>query len=131
MCNKTKLLAANKKGLEDSKSLDSGLVCYYTKAMDVAYDLGCNGVDLSKIDITESYRYGGVPESGISCNYRDNSWERGLSLAISHKDNSREIGSVIFFRHRDKVAVIGWILDRSGSDGEELMLPITGYDIVD
>ena len=75
--NKEKYLKANQAGLRDG---ESGFTSYYSPALQVAYSLGCRGIDLSSRPMVTGYRYGEVPETGISWNHADERSERGLSL---------------------------------------------------
>lgn len=66
------------------------------------------------------WRYGNLP-SGQSRNFRDDSLERGVSLAAL--DNGKEVGafSQMFFDDRPVVRVRGILLPWMGSDGEPLV----------
>lgn len=111
------ILKANKAGLKNPASLRS----YYTPVLQVAFELGQQGVDLSGQPTVSGWRYGNIPDSGLSYNYRDRKSERGLSLA--QLDGEPEVGSSMWFTDRKKIRVTGLLLPYRGSDGEALVLP--------
>jgi len=115
-------LKVNKMGMEHKKT--QNYVSFYTPALDVAYELGHKGIDLSKQPDVIGYRYGKHPPTGISQNYRDKMSEKGLSL--SNLEGEDEVGSSIFFKDRKKYKYNGLLLPYKGSDGENLILP---YDL--
>ena len=123
--NKTKILAANKAGQEDR--LTGEWMSYYTPVYQVAYNLGQDGIDLAEAPLVSGYRYGEIPESGISRNYADDISERGLSLAAL--DGGKEIGSSVWFADRKRVAVLGLLMPHTGSDGEPIILPVDVEDL--
>ena len=112
------ILKANAAGL---KHQNTGTYwSYYTPTLQIAYDCGQMGIDLSTCEDVTAWRHGDPPESYISTNYMDNKSERGLScMAIL---GEREVGSAIFFRDRNKVTIKGLLLPYKGSDGEPLIL---------
>lgn len=99
---------------------------YYTPVLQMAYNLGLDGVNLSDAPVVSGYRYGKVSEHGLSFNYADQKTEKGLSLAAI--DGQPECSSVIWFRDRAKVAVSGVLLPLTGSDNEPLILPVGVID---
>jgi len=111
------ILKANRDGMDRLGTYWS----YYTPVLQVAFDLGQRGVDLSLQPDVTGYRYGKMPESGLSYNYSGQKSERGLSLAAI--DGQKETGSCVWFADRDTVKVSGLLLPYKGSDGEPLILP--------
>lgn len=116
------LLAANKAGLTHRGS--DNFFSYYTPLLQVAYNAGHIGHDLSGSKSVSSYRYGKMPESGVSHNYATGRSENGLSMAV--KPTGEEVGSSIWFADRPKTKYTGLKLPYTGSDGEMLILP---YDV--
>lgn len=113
--SRSRILAANKYGMEHPGEFGS----YYTPSLQVAMELGQKGIDLSKQPDVTGYRYGGIPQSGISTNYAEGKSERGLSLA--NLKGKKPVGSVIWFADRKKIKVTGMLLPYKGSDGEPLV----------
>ena len=111
------ILNANKAGLDNPDSFWS----YRTPVLQVAYELGTKGVDLSDAQDVTGYRYGAVPAHGLSHNYRDDRSERGLSLVAIN--GHKPVASVVWFCDRKRVRVSGLLLPYRGSDGEPLVLP--------
>jgi len=109
---------ANKEGLRSGDQYWS----YHTPILQLAYNLGKKGMDLSALHIVTGYRYGGVHWSGLSHNYASDTSEGGLSMAKI--DGEKECGSVIWFADRDKVQARGILLPYRGSDGEALIIPL-------
>lgn len=124
--NEQNIKRANKLGLDHK---DSGLFyCWYTPILQVAYSFGSNGISLQACNTVSGYRYGNLPDSGLSYNYTDDRSERGLSLASL--DGGKEIGSSIWFADRPITTATGLELPHKGSDGEPLILPY-GFEIFD
>ncbi len=94
---------------------------FQTPRLQMAYDLGLEGVGVDFSKIVTGYRFGGVPE-GCSYNYADNCKELGVSLACL--DGGKEVGSSMWFADREKVCVNGLLIDETGSDGEPLIIPL-------
>lgn len=115
---------ANAAGLNDRDSYWA----YYTPALDIALNLGRDGISLQDAPVVSGIRYGKAPDCGISYNYRDDLSERGLSLA--YLDGQDEIGSVIWFAARKTHHYTGVLLPYKGSDGEPLILAV-GLDNLD
>ncbi len=118
--NKEKILQANQLGLHNP----DWSLSFYTPIYQMAYNLGCKGIDLSLQPDVRGYRYGVAPESGLSRNYRDGISECGLSLAVITTPGykTEEIGSAMFFSNRKKHYFKGMLLPCKGSDGEPLIL---------
>ena len=95
---------------------------WYTRSIDKAYLMGYEGHEIDFTDIVSGYRYGDIPEGGVSFNYLDDMFEKGLSLAAV--DGEKEVGSSMWFYDREKVKVSGIRLPFKGSDGETLILPL-------
>jgi len=105
------------------KYSESGeIACFFTKCFDVAFDYGFQGIEIDFDDVVTGYRFGEIPEGGVSYNYRDCQFEDGLSLACV--DGETEVGSSMWFSDRKRVSVRGIRLPKKGSDGETLVLPI-------
>ncbi len=94
---------------------------WYTPRLQMAYDLGYEGVGVDFDHIVKGYRFGDVPE-GCSFNFRDNCKEHGVSLAAI--EGQKEVGSVMWFGDRKKVEVTGLLISDTGSDGEPLVIPL-------
>lgn len=108
---------ANARGLKDRAGFD----CYRTPVLQLAYNLGQLGIDLTDAPIVAGIRYGKAPDNGISYNYRDNKPERGLSLA---QEQGRDpIASSMWFDDRKAYEYRG-IKVGYGSDGETIILPL-------
>ena len=120
---------ANRNGLEDkANGVEYTTGDYCTPVLSVALKLGWEGIDITECPVVSGYRFGEIPECGISMNWADQRSERGVSLAAL--DGCKEIGSSIWFCSRKKVNVTGVLLPYKGSDGEPLVLPI-GIDCWD
>jgi hypothetical protein len=118
--NRAFILAANAAGLRH-RNTDTYWM-YETPVLQEAYSAGWErGYDLSTQPDVSGYRYGSIPEGGVSYNYREQMLERGLSLAAV--DGGAPVGSVIFFADRPKYEVRGLLLPWTGSDGEPMVLP--------
>jgi len=119
---RARILEVNRRGINNPDEM----LAWYTPALQIAFDLGQRGIDLSVQPTVTGYRYGAMPEGGLSYNYADDRSERGLSLAAI--DGQDEVGSSVWFAGRAKVTVTGLLLPYQGSDGEPLVLP---YDVDD
>ena len=117
-----RILEVNRMGMQNPNAM----WFFYTPSLQVAFDLGQDGVDLSQQPDVSGFRYGNIPDSGLSHNYMDDRSERGLSLAAL--DGQKEVGSSIWFCGRKEVKTSGLLLPRKGSDGEPLIL---SYDVED
>ena len=109
---------ANAEGLADRESYWD----YYTPTLNMALNLGRDGISLQDAPVVSGVRYGTAPDCGISHNYRDDRSERGLSLA--YLDGQDEVGSAIWFAARKTYSYTGVLLPYKGSDGEPLILAI-------
>lgn len=118
---------ANKKGLLKA---GNGVARWYTPVLQQAYDMGVNGFNIQDCPVVSGYRYGDIPDCGVSNNYADNILEWGLSIAAIDGEEEHKALSMLFMRGREKVAVRGVLLPQKGSDGENLMLPID-IDLLD
>lgn len=112
-------------------ALNGDMRCYRTGALTAAANLGFENIDISKCESVIAYRFGAIPENGISYNYRDNECERGLSVAWlkGHKKEAKN-RNMAEFADREVVRVEGLLLPVTGSDGEPLILPY-GIDNLD
>ena len=111
---RNEILKANETGMNTSE-----YISYHTPVLQIAFDLGQDGIDLKKQPVVTGYRYGKAPESFISFNYREQISEKGLSLAAINGE--KEIGSSVWFNGK-KHEYTGILLPRKGSDGENLIL---------
>lgn len=70
------------------------------------------------------WRYGDIPQSGRSYNFRDSRHEMGTSLMQIDGEANNTDGTFEMFngRGRKKVRVGGWLIDEFGSDGEPLVV---------
>ncbi|MDP2652050.1 MAG: hypothetical protein Q8O94_02850 [bacterium] len=121
--SRQEILAANRVGLSDT-----AFWSYWTPILNIALDLGREGVDLSSQPDFSGPRYGKAPALGVSTNYADNVSERGLSLSVD--SGGEVVGSSIWFLGREKTEYTGLLLPYTGSDGEALILPY-GFEIFD
>ena len=109
---------ANTYGMRNPDSYRS----YYTPLLTHAMSLGQMGIDLRSAPIVRGWRYGAAPASGLSYNYANDNWERGLSLAALEGGQVTP-SAELFFSERKKYWYTG-ILVGTGSDAEPLILPI-------
>ena len=100
---------------------NGNLTSWYTPRLQMAYDLGYDGIHVDFDNVVSGYRYGECPK-GASWNYADDCRELGVSLAAL--DGKKEIGSSIWFFDREKVTVEGLLISEKGSDGEPLIIPL-------
>ena len=108
---------------------ENGDYCaWYTPRLEMAYNLGYDGIEVDFEHIVNGYRYGECPEHE-SFNYADNTKEHGVSLAAL--DGQKEIGSSVWFCDRNKVNVSGLLISETGSDGEPLIIPLDMVDQFD
>ena len=114
---KGKISDINKLGSENKDEYLS----FHTPVLQIAYDLGQKGIDLSKQPVVTGYRYGKAPNSFISQNYRDQTSEFGLSMAAI--EGGKEVGSSVWFSGK-KYKYSGILLPYKGSDGENLILAL-------
>lgn len=95
---------------------------FRTPALEAAWTAGYNGHEIDFENIVECLRAGNIPESGISCNYREQESEYGLS--VLNVIGEEEVGSAVWFANRETIKVKGIRLPYKGSDGETLILPL-------
>lgn len=107
-------------GKKDAKNGDYS--SYYTPALEAAYDLGREGIEIDFENIVVAERYGELPENGVSYNYRDGYKEKGVSAA--NIKGEEPVGSYIWFTDNVKIEFEGILLPVKGSDGEPLLLPL-------
>jgi hypothetical protein len=88
---------------------------YYTPSLQIAYNLGLDGVSIQDVEPIIAFRFGKAPENFISWNYRDNAPEKGLSV---YTENSIVRGE---FTDRKKYEYAGLPVAKGG-DGEILIL---------
>ena len=81
------------------------------------------GVESDTLPIwTVGWRYGNVPQSGQSYNYRDNRSEPGISMMQVEGSADEPDGSFeLFNSDLPRVRLNGWLSARTGSDGEPLL----------
>jgi hypothetical protein len=118
LTNRNNILEANKEGFQEPDHFGGG---YLTPVLSLAYQLGQQGIDLEPCPDEIGIRYGDLPESGLSWNWKDDKSERGLSLA--RLKGGVNVPSYIWFSERSEVEVPGLLLPYKGSDGEYLLLP--------
>ncbi len=121
MSAKEEILRANRDGLNQAYPYgypEMGI-------LKIAYNLGERGYDLSHQEVVETYRFGGIPEMGVSTNYSTGYPEMGVSSAVRFNDHTAEATSAVWFANRKKTPIRGIASPVSGSDGELLILPIT------
>ena len=93
-----------------------------TPALATFFDLGYAGKPLP--EYVTGWRFGAIPESGISYNFRGNRPEKGLSImAIDGEEPTDDAKLYAIFNHSkgDIVRVGGWLVG-FGSDGEPLLI---------
>ena len=125
--NREIYLKVNKEGLNEFNSNKFNYWSYYTSLLQIAYDLGWQGVDLSDKRVVKGWRFGKAPVDGISVNHVTNKCEKGLSLACV--EGCKPCGSSMFFLNREKYKYEG-LLVATGSDDEPVILPF-GFDVFD
>ena len=104
------------------KHASNGNYCsWYTPRLEMAYNLGYDGIEVDFENPVSGYRYGACPERN-SFNYAENRKEVGVSLAAL--DGQKEVGSSMWFCDREKVNVTGLLISEKGSDGEPLIIPL-------
>ncbi len=104
------------------KHAANGNYCsWYTPRLEMAYNLGYDGIEVDFENPVSGYRYGVCPER-TSFNYAENRKESGVSLAAL--DGQKEVGSSMWFCDREKVNVTGLLISDKGSDGEPLIIPL-------
>ena len=107
-------------GKKDARNVDYS--SYYTPVLEAAYDLGREGIEIDFENIVIAERYGELPESGVSYNYRDGYKDKGVSAASIKGEEP--VGSYIWFTDNVKIEFKGVLLPVKGSDGEPLLLPL-------
>jgi len=105
--------AANAAGLKHRTT--GAFWSYYTPTLQVAYNLGLDGVSIQDVQPITAFRFGKAPENFISCNYRDNAPEKGLSVYTEKSVIRCE------FTDRQKYEYTGLPV-ATGGDGEILIL---------
>ena len=95
---------------------------YYTQCLSKAFELGYNGIKVDFNDVVICRRAGYIPAGGISYNYREQIYERGLS--VINVTGEEEVGSSVWFSDRKIITVKGIRLPFTGSDDETLILPL-------
>ena len=88
---------------------------YYTAALQVAYNLGLDGISIQDAEPITAFRFGAAPENFISWNYRENCPEKGLSVYVDGDTVRSE------FTSRKKFEYAGLPVGKGG-DGETLIL---------
>jgi hypothetical protein len=85
------------------------------------FDLGYDGEELQYVT---GWRYGEIPENGRSINFRDQKYEKGVSLmAIDGEEPTAaaRLYEVFNSQGKRKIRVGGWLVGRGG-DGEPLVI---------
>jgi glycine cleavage system protein P-like pyridoxal-binding family len=109
MITKEQYLKANKDGLN---GVDRS---FYTPCLQVAYNLGLDGIDLNTAMMVNAFRYGQAPDAFISYNYAENIPESGLSVYTEESTVRAEFVDRKIYNYSGIVSGIG-------SDGEVLIL---------
>lgn len=106
-------------------------ICYHTPLLAVAYSLGADlGASLGPV--VDGVRYGAIPVSGLSQNYREQTTEYGCSVISAGDDCDGSAGAHMFMGDRKRVAVRGVLIEgKRGSDGEPLLLPVDTCEHLD
>ena len=97
------------------------------RAESIAWDMGFRGQELR---IVTGWRYGDIPECGCSGDYRDQRYERGVSLmAIDGEDCGTEDTAIegMAISDRPIIRVRGYYSGR-GATGEPLVIGATKID---
>lgn len=111
---------ANAMGLKDLAN--GNWSCWWNKILNVAYELGQDGMDLSDSPVVKAHRWGDVPEDGISKNHAENRAENGCSCAWLDSNPNDCYGYMTQASGADCVEVSGVLVKDTGSDGEPLIL---------
>jgi hypothetical protein len=118
---------ANSAGVRHHDS-DGDYWNYYSPVLQAAYNLG-RSEGLRTGDLVTGWRYGSVPEFGVSKNYVTDESEGGLSMA---KINGMESTWKSFLMtERDRVEVTGVLSPLTGSDDEPLIFPVDCVENLD
>ena len=91
-------------------------------ALATFFEMGYQGQSLPPY--VTGWRYGEIPEAGRSINFRDQKWERGVSLMALDGEEPTEAAklyAVFNAAGKPKIRVGGWYVGR-GADGEPLVL---------
>jgi hypothetical protein len=88
---------------------------YYTATLQVAYNLGLDGVSIQDVKPITAFRFGKAPEKFVSWNYRDSTPEKGLSVYTDKSVVRCE------FMDRKRYEYTGLPV-ATGGDGEVLIL---------
>ncbi len=113
MVTKLQILGANSAGLKHRNT--NHFWSYHTPTLQVAYNMGLDGINLSESKDVIGYRFGKAPDTFISYNYSDNKLENGLSVYTEKSIVRSE------FLGRKKYEYSG-IVSGIGGDGEVLIL---------
>jgi hypothetical protein len=120
MINEKDIRNANKAGLRHNNN-NSDCWSYYSPLLQAAYDLGrYHGLAVG--GLVTGWRYGDVPEFGVSKNYVTGDSEGGLSMAKIDGVESSWRGFLM--TARKKVNVSGLLSPLKGSDNEPLIFPV-------
>jgi len=126
-------LTAYNKGLE-LKGMDLNAIIYGRLAPSCYFDdftlnffFDCGYYGHSFPEIVHGWRYGNIPESGRSYNYRDQKPEHGVSVMEVYglENGSTDKVSLMFIgtQNRNVVKVAGYLNPlKTGSDGEYLLV---------
>jgi len=102
---------------------------YYSPLLQAAYDLGKSGVSIADCDVVTGWRYGAVPEFGVSRNYQTDESEGGCSMAKI--DGIESTWKSFLMTDRNRVTVKGILLPVTGSDDEQLVFPVDCIENMD
>jgi hypothetical protein len=120
---------ANKMGLVDSMSGEWS--CWYNAILNVAYELGQDGIDLSNQPVVDAHRWGNSPDDGISKNHAEDRAEKGCSCAWLDSAPDDCYGYMTHASGANCVAIKGVLVPDTGSDGEPLVLLVGSGVIFD
>ena len=115
------------KGIDGLSGEELNRVSNFGPMNRLAFNSGIRADDFPMMET--GYRYGKAPQSGVSKNYADNTYEPGVSMAAVGDDNSW-LGNSIFFRDRDIHEYQGLHNPNiRGSDGEPLLSGVKEINI--
>lgn len=103
---------------------------YYTGVLQAAYNLGWTKTEIDWT-VQACERLGYLPVAARSHNYASDTSEVGVSVTDCGDDHDGSRGACMFMGDRPVVKFHGVKIDRRGSDGEPLVLPVDEYEMID